>query len=121
MNFKLDENLPLEISNILKEGGHSALTVLDEGLGGNPDTKIMKACVDENRVLVTLDLDFSDIRVYPPDRYPGIIVLRPTHQSKPNLINLSPQFLSVLEKERLKGHLWIVEPGRVRIRSSKDI
>jgi predicted nuclease of predicted toxin-antitoxin system len=34
MKFKLDENLPIEISNILKEEGHSDLTVLDkEGKG----------------------------------------------------------------------------------------
>lgn len=34
-------------------------------------------CVKEGRILLTLDLDFADIRVYPPQALPGLVVLRP--------------------------------------------
>jgi Domain of unknown function (DUF5615) len=33
MKFKVDENLPLELAVSLREAGHDALTVLDQGLG----------------------------------------------------------------------------------------
>ncbi|MCI0528220.1 MAG: DUF5615 family PIN-like protein, partial [Nitrospira sp.] len=120
MNFKIDENLPLEIAAFLTEAGHSAITVFDQSIGGSTDSKVMTVCIQEDRALVTLDLDFSDIRSYPPRNFPGIIVLRAVNQSKWSLIELSRQILPVLATESLKGQLWIVEPGRVRIRDGQD-
>lgn len=120
MNFKVDENLPLEIASLLTEAGHFAVTVLDQSLGGSIDSKVMTICVEENRALVTIDLDFSNIRAYSPQSLPGIIVLRAPDQSKLSLINLSQQFIPLLEREPLKGRLWIVEPGKVRIRGDQD-
>lgn len=120
MKFKIDENLPVEIAALLTEAGHSAASVFDQGIGGYKDPKLMTVCAKEGRALVTLDLDFSDIRTYPPENLPGIIVLRAVNQSKWSLVELSRQILSVLASEPLKGQLWIVEPGRVRIRSGRD-
>ena len=50
---------------MLRDAGHDVETVLDERLGGNPGAKIFDACQVENRVLITFDLDFSDIRPLP--------------------------------------------------------
>lgn len=120
MKFKIDENLPVEIAALLTKAGHSALSVFDQGIGGYKDPKLMTVCTKESRALVTLDLDFSDIRTYPPENLPGIIVMRAVNQSKWSLIELSRQILPVLATEPLKGQLWIVEPGRVRIRCGQD-
>jgi len=79
MRFKIDENLPVEADQLLVGAGHDAMTVLDQSLGGRPDPDVAAVCQREQRALVTLDLDFSDIRTYPPQDYFGIIVLRP-HQ-----------------------------------------
>jgi predicted nuclease of predicted toxin-antitoxin system len=59
MKFKLDENLPLAAADV---------------------------CPDEERILVTLDLDFDDIRVYSPKSYSGIIVLRLQRQDAGNVL-----------------------------------
>ncbi len=71
MKFKVDENLPVEIAALLREAGHEAATVLDQKLGGNADPSIASVCRNEDRALVTLDMDFADIRSYPPNQYPG--------------------------------------------------
>jgi len=34
MKFKIDENLPLEVAVALREAGHDAMNVVDQGLGG---------------------------------------------------------------------------------------
>jgi len=34
MKFKVDENLPVEVVNLLEENGHNAVTVLGQDLGG---------------------------------------------------------------------------------------
>ena len=72
MRFKLDENLPLQLKRLFTESGHDAATVLDEGMGGATDAEVTRVCTAEERVLVTQDLDFADIRAYPPGEYPGI-------------------------------------------------
>jgi hypothetical protein len=57
--FKIDENLPIEIRELLRVGGFDALTVLDQNLGGRPDTDVAAVCLSEGRVLLTFDLDFG--------------------------------------------------------------
>ena len=68
MRVKLDENLPLQLSRLFTESGHDAVTVLDEGIGGATDAEIASVCLAEERVLVTQDVDFADIRMYPTGR-----------------------------------------------------
>jgi len=36
--FKIDENLPLEVTQVLRSGGHDASSVYDQKLAGCPDT-----------------------------------------------------------------------------------
>ena len=73
MKFKIDENLPVEIAALLRDAGYEATSVVDQGLGGSADPDIAAVCRKENRALVTLDMDFADIRTY---QHSGLIVLR---------------------------------------------
>ena len=115
--FKIDENLPIEVAEVLKAAGHDAMTIFDQSMVGNLDPKVASVCKAEGRVLVTLDLDFSDIRTYPPAEFPGIIVLRPRNQAKPTVLALVNQLIALLETgEPLAGHLWIVQETGLRIR-----
>lgn len=66
LRFKLDEHLPREAVRLLSSAGHDAHTVEQEGLAGSPDVNLIAACTREGRILVTLDLDFTDIRPVPP-------------------------------------------------------
>ena len=97
------------------EAGHDAATVIDQQMGGGRDHDIAAVCLNEGRALVTLDLDFSDIRVYPPQRYPGIVVLRVPSQLREDLLEVGARLLENLTSS-LQGQLWIVEDSRIRIR-----
>ena len=66
MKLKIDENLPRECAEILHGGGFVADTVADERLTGAEDSAIALKAQGEGRVLITLDLDFANIRAYPP-------------------------------------------------------
>lgn len=117
MKFKTDENLPVDVAELLRAAGHDAETVVEQQLGGHPDTDVAAVCRAEQRALVTLDLDFSDIRSYPPGDYPGILVLRPALQTVPAILRLVERATKLLDTEPLVGHLWIVEDHQVRIRA----
>jgi predicted nuclease of predicted toxin-antitoxin system len=113
--FKLDENLPRDAAALFQQAGNDVHTVLTEQLGGNHDPRVFDASQAEERVLVTFDLGFSDIRVYPPASHHGIWVLRPHRQSIENTLALLRSALRVLEDELAQNRLWIIESKRVRI------
>lgn len=116
VRFKLDENLPRAAQDLLISAGHSAETALAEGLGGRSDRAVPDASVSEGRVLVTFDLDFADIRNYPPADHRGLWVLRPVAQSVDNTLFLLRRALTLLESEAVDRRRWVIESGRVRIR-----
>ena len=115
MRVKLDENLPVEAAELLREAGHDAVTVLEQGMGGEPDPNVAAVCQRERRALVTLDTDFADIRTYPPAEHPGLIVLRLRQQDKPHVLDVLRRTLPLMDTEPLDGHLWTVGEERVRV------
>lgn len=117
MKFKIDENLPTDLAEFLNNEGYDAITVLDQNLGGTSDSAITKVCQTEQRILITLDTDFADIRAYRPEEYPGIMVLRIKKQDKFTILKLFERIVRLFPNEAVAGQLWIIEESRVRIRS----
>ena len=116
MQFKIDENLHSDAADLLSQHGHDVLTVFDRGLRGHAGGDIANVCQQESRAIVTLDLDFSDVRVYPPGNYEGIIVLRLNNQSRASVLQVLGRIVPLLDTETLSGRLWIVSEHQVRIR-----
>ena len=120
MRFKVDENLPVDVAELFCAQGHDAMTIFDQQMVGEVDPKVASVCKAEERAIVTLDLDFSDIRTYAPGEYSGIIILRPRTQSKPDVLALVNQLIPFLDgDEQLVGNLWIVQENGIRIREGK--
>lgn len=116
MQFKIGENLPYEAAEMLTRAGHNAMTVPEEGLSGATDARIASISQRERRAILTLDVDFADIRTYPPARYPDLIVLRLQRQDKHYVLGMLARVIETLGQEPLEKRLWIVEDGRVRVR-----
>jgi predicted nuclease of predicted toxin-antitoxin system len=116
VKFKVDENLPARATTLLQKRGHDAMTVEAEGLAGREDSAVFAAALREDRILVTLDRGFADIRQYQPGRHPGIIVIR-LHDHRPPLIEgVLQELLSQHDLESLAGCTVIAQPGAFRIR-----
>ena len=116
MRFKIDENLPVEVVDLLTSRGHDALSVVDQGMSGAGDSDVAEICLSEERCLVTLDTDFSDIRAYPPGSHPGIIVFRLTQQDKRSVLAVCSRLLAALVSQAPDGALWVVDERRIRVR-----
>jgi predicted nuclease of predicted toxin-antitoxin system len=116
LKFKIDENLPVEIADLLRVKNFQADTVNEENLSGENDSNISIVCKKEDRILITLDLDFSDIRNYPPNEYPGFIVLRLKSQDKQSIISLFNKFIPFIQRENIQNKLCILEENKIRIR-----
>lgn len=118
MNFKIDENLPVEAAEILRGSGFVADTVDDEDLSGADDGTLARASQSEGRILVTLDLDFANIRAYPPGEHAGIIVLRVKNQDKSSVLAFIRRLVVALPNRNPSGELWIVDGNRIRFRQA---
>ncbi len=114
--FKRDENLPVEAAQLFTDAGCNASHALDQGLRGATDQELIDKCKSESRVLITLDLDFSDIRAYPPADYTGIIVLRLGRQDKPQVMSVLSQLAPTAAASDIVGALWIVDATTIRVR-----
>jgi predicted nuclease of predicted toxin-antitoxin system len=119
LRFKLDENVPIDAGTLLVGAGYECHTVYDEHLDGASDPDVAQACRVEGRVLVTLGLDFSDVRAYPPGTHAGIVVLRPRAPDRDSTLALVERMLPLLTSETLTGCLWVVDTERVRVRAPR--
>jgi predicted nuclease of predicted toxin-antitoxin system len=115
MKIKLDENFDVRLAAILAAAGHDVDTVRSEGLSGMPVETIYETCRKTGRAVMTLDLDFSNPFRFPPSEMEGIVVLRVPRPVLPKIRATLQSVLPLLEAQSLKGKLWIVEPGRVRV------
>lgn len=116
MRLKLDGNLPGESATLFVDGGHDAVTVLDQEIGGTTVAIVASTFLGEGRAIVTMDTHFADIRGYPPHLYPGIVVFRLENQTRDHLLPVAARLLPTLSEEVLQGRPWIVEDSRVRVR-----
>ena len=116
MRFRVDENLPQEVAGILIEAGFDAHTVKDEDLSGSDDGRVAKAANAGQRVLITLDTDFANITAYPPEQHCGIVGIRAGAQDKGTICDLVTRLVSFLSVRDPARELWVLEPGRIRVR-----
>ena len=115
MKFKLDENFDVRLAPLFAADGDDVKTVREQGMSGEPDDTVYDVCRAEGRILVTLDLDFSNPLRFPPDATEGVVVIRPARPVLPLIAELLRTMLPALKSRPLRGKLWIVEWGRIRV------
>ncbi|HEY1978470.1 MAG TPA: DUF5615 family PIN-like protein [Xanthobacteraceae bacterium] len=121
MKIKADENISASGVDLLRENGHDVATVREQGLSGSADDHIFRVCTSEQRILVTLDRDFGHVPRFPPQESAGIVILELGGPASQQLLHdRLRDFISVGASRSVDGELWIVEPGRVRVRLEKD-
>jgi predicted nuclease of predicted toxin-antitoxin system len=118
MRFLLDANMPRSALAVLASLGHDAEFARDIGSANAPDSQIAARARSSGAALITRDVDFADVRHYPPADYQGIVVLRlPDDAVAQDIVNLLERFLKQTELiKQLPGHLAILELHRVRFR-----
>lgn len=119
MKFKLDENMPADLAARLHAEGHDVRDVVEEGLQGKDDPSVLQAAVDEQRILMTFDLDFADVRHYAPGTHAGIVVFRVHDQRWKTLEGPVNRLLAAGILDDLQKGLAIVDETRVRLRRPK--
>jgi predicted nuclease of predicted toxin-antitoxin system len=113
--LKLDENVPDSVGVILRQGGHDVALARDEQLTGVGDDRVLAVAAAEDRVLLSLDRDFTNILRHPPEATAGIVVIRLREQTLPLIRRVAATLCDVLSQESARGQLWVLDESRLRM------
>lgn len=116
MKIKLDENLPSGLAGALADLGHDVDTVLEEGLAAENDDKVWQAAQLAGRLLVTQDLDFSDIRRFQPGTHFGIVLVRLRDPSRTALVERVRGLFASEPVEEWLGCFVVAPEHKLRVR-----
>ena len=116
MNIFADECVYKVTVDLLRSWGHDVLTAQDVGLAGKPDEEILAYATMHERVFITIDMDFSNIRHYSPKAHRGIIVAKIRARNADAVHKVLEHLLINIKPERLSKSLVIVDQNKYRIR-----
>lgn len=116
MRIKVDEDLPRAAVQMLRDRGYDADSVVEQGLGGLKDPPLWQAVQAEQRLLVTADKGFGDIRICPPGTHAGVLLLRPAQDGIRPVLELLERVLASYDLEVLARTVAVVTPHGIRIR-----
>ena len=117
MRIKLDENLPAELTTLLRQNGHDVDTVTTEELTGQPDEVVWDATEISNRFFITSDLDFSDVRRYRPGTHAGVLLIRLHVEGRDRLLSYMQELLAQNDLAAWQGMLVVATDRKIRVRS----
>ena len=120
MKIKLDENMPDDLAELLRSFGQGVATVAEENLSGAADPVILQKATEEDRMLMTFDLGFADVRRFPIGSHGGMVVFRFHDQRWSAMKEPVERLLASGLLQKLRQGLAIVDETRVRFRVSRE-
>ena len=115
MRFLADMGVSATVVRWLQEYGHDATHLRDQGLQRLADPEIFRKAVEEDRIILTFDLDFGEIVALSQFRECGVVFrLRNTRSA--HVIARLEAVLGASASELHKGAVIVVEESRHRVR-----
>ena len=116
MRFLADMGISPKTVTFLQSLGHDVVHLHDQGLDRLEDPAILAKAREEDRILLTHDLDFGELIAMSGARLPGIVVFRLRNMC-PEMVSRYLQGIIDQHGESLeKGAIISVTEGQVRIR-----
>lgn len=116
MKFLCDMGISGNTAAWLKSHNHDAKHLRDESLQRLPDNEIFLKAKQENRIILTFDLDFGDIAAAAGTSLPSIIIFRLQDQRPANVNRRLNIVLRDASDDLNQGAIILVEEARYRIR-----
>ena len=116
MKFLADVGVSLSTVASLREAGYNAVHLREENLHRLPDESILEKALQEERIVLTFDLDFGDLLAIEGHHFPSVIIFRLQNQTPSSV---TPKLFNVLSKQSQEleaGAIIIVEDTRYRLR-----
>src|SRR3989338_1990784 len=119
MRFLLDECVLGKTVKLLRDSNFTVTTIQELGKVSATNGTVIKTAVQEKAVIITTDLDFGNLILYPLGSHPCIIVLRPRLDTSEAIEDIHKILLCLLDKLKLseiKESLIIVDRNKYRLK-----
>lgn len=119
MRFLTDANIFIPMVDGLRILGHDVFDVKEQGLEKLSDPEIYKLAQTQNRIIISMDKDFSNILHYPPGEHHGIIVAKLYRIKVKDAAQIFIEALQSLNVNDMQGNIVIIDKRKTRIRKEK--
>ena len=116
MKFLVDMPLSPTVAKWLRDQGHDAVHASDIGLFRAPDTEIMERAKNENRTILTADLDYPHLLALSKASEPSVILFRDGNWSDADVHERLRTILASLTEAEIVDSIIVVERERIRRR-----
>lgn len=116
MKFLIDMPLSPALASWLLQQGHDAVHASFVGLDRSPDPVILEHARNEQRIIITADLDYPRLLAFAQTQGPGLILFRGGNYSEQEARERLAKVLESVPLEELPRSLVVVEKERIRRR-----
>lgn len=116
MRFLADMGVSQRVVEWLRLAGHDAAHLRDEGLQRLPNGQIFQKAADEQRIVLTFDLDFGEILANCGAKTVSVILFSLRNTRADFVVQRLNAVLEESGPRLLQGSIVVVEDGRHRIR-----
>lgn len=116
MNFLADMGISLRTVSWLRSAGYDVVHLRQQGLQKLPDHEILiKACAEE-RIILTVDLDFAQLLAVSGDSLPSVILFRLGNENYHLINQCLTEILSQCQEDLEAGAIISVNNETFRVR-----
>jgi predicted nuclease of predicted toxin-antitoxin system len=116
MQFLADMGISLRTVDWLRDRGHDVVHLRDEGLQRLPDDEILEKARLENRILLTVDLDFAQLLAIAQSSLPSVILFRLGNENYDQIDGCLEIILETCAEDLQSGAMISVNTKGFRIR-----
>ena len=116
MRFLADMGVSTGVVEWLRDNGHDAKHLREEGLHRMPNGEIFTKAIYENRIIITFDLDFGEIVALAKGKRASVILFRLHNTRTSHLLNRLSAVLKDSARALEEGAVVVVEESRHRVR-----
>lgn len=116
MRFLADMGISPRTVEWLRQQGYDSVHLVDEGLNRLSDEGIIDKARTENRIVLTIDLDFGYILAISQAKLPSVVIFRLGNSSRSVVQARLSEVLNLCSEDLLSGALISVSEKNIRIR-----
>ena len=116
MRFLADMGVPASVVTELRRMGHEAVHLREQDLQRLQDEEVLQKTIAENRILLTFDLDFSEIVALSGNQRVGVVLFRLRNTRADHVMERLEKILAESSDALEQGAVVTVEEHRHRVR-----
>jgi predicted nuclease of predicted toxin-antitoxin system len=115
MPILADHCVPPSLIKALEENGVKVIRLSEKKLEKASDEEVFNFAFKNLLTLFTFDQDFGNILRFNIRDSSGVVIIYIAKMNKAEIFKMTIGFFKKIKENKLRGRLYIIEPGRIRV------